>query len=76
LHVIDVAIADSISCGETFSLPMLRRTRAELVERTGRLAPVVEAKNLEAKNLEAKNLEAKDLEAKDPAGALPGPPPK
>jgi class 3 adenylate cyclase/tetratricopeptide (TPR) repeat protein len=61
LSVIDVAIADSISCGEIFSLPRLRRTRAELVERTGRLAPV---------------MEANDLEAKDPAGALPGPPPK
>jgi hypothetical protein len=63
LSVIDVAIADSITCGETFSLPMLRRTRAELVDRTGRLAPVMAAESMAAKE-------------KDPAGALPGPPPE
>jgi len=44
LSVIDVAIADSISCGETFPLPMLRRTRAELLDSAGRLTPVMAAK--------------------------------
>jgi len=39
LSVIDVAIADSMSCGETFPLPMLRRTRAELLAGAGRLTP-------------------------------------
>jgi class 3 adenylate cyclase len=42
LSVIDVAIADSLSSGETFALPKLRRIRAELLEGIGRLTPVKE----------------------------------
>jgi class 3 adenylate cyclase/tetratricopeptide (TPR) repeat protein len=39
LSVIDVAIAESISSGETFPLPMLRLTRAEILDRAERLTP-------------------------------------
>ena len=44
LSVIDVAIADAISSGETMPLPMLRRTRAEILDQAERLAPVREAR--------------------------------
>ncbi|HKN30707.1 MAG TPA: hypothetical protein VJY34_23685 [Roseiarcus sp.] len=39
LSVIDVAIAESISSGETFPLLMLRQTRSEILARSQRLTP-------------------------------------
>jgi class 3 adenylate cyclase len=66
LSVIDVAIAESISSGETFTLPMLRRTRAELLDGAERLTPANESK---AGHRLRKNGGAR-------AGALPDGPPK
>jgi len=43
LSVIDVAIAETISTGETFYLPMLYRTRAEILDRAERLTPAKES---------------------------------
>jgi class 3 adenylate cyclase/tetratricopeptide (TPR) repeat protein len=67
LSVIDVAIAESISSGETFPLPTLRRTRAELLAGTERLTPVKEAEACAA---------AVERTQGHGAGALPGGPPK
>jgi hypothetical protein len=48
LSVIDIAIADAISCGETFPLPMLRQRRAEILDGAERLTPAREAKARDA----------------------------
>ena len=44
LSIIDVGIAESISSGETLALPMLRRTRAEILDGAERLTPAKAAK--------------------------------
>jgi tetratricopeptide (TPR) repeat protein len=67
LSVIDVAIADSIACGETFPLPALRRTRSEILDGAERLTSAKEAKAL------APAVERTDG---DGVGALPDAPPK
>ena len=67
LSVIDVAIADLISSGETFPLPALRRTRAEILDGAERLTPAKEAKARAA---------AVERTDGDGAGVLPDAPPR